>query len=201
MMQCIICLTVENVMNSILALAAIGAAIFAGLTWRQAKKFKDNDNKSRRAYIAPLSNPGYIKTDAELGESNGIFINLQNYGINSAINIEGYLLAYNKADIDGTNINPPPIFPPYTFYATNPIPHNAELNFKHQRFSADFSFDILLTGFYVLLLKYTDFVMKCNYEDRFYWKLEDNNLVEIDIETREKLDNLVEIYLNQQVKS
>jgi len=198
-----ICISIETILNAIIAIGAIAAAVFAGWAVLQTKKFRMEENKAKRAFLAPKSDPGHITINAEFGEPNGIFINLQNYGVNPAVSVAVRILGYNEADINGENVSPPPIFPPYQAFASNPIPQDAEFNIKITSYFEDgFIWNCLVTGFYVMLIDYDDLVLKCHFKDRFYWQTDKNhNLVEIDHDQRQKLDQLINLYLKTETSN
>lgn len=169
---------IEIIINTVVALAAAGAAIFGGLTWRQAKKFKDNENKSRRAYIAPETIPGTIQLSQSIEEPYGIYdITLKNYGTNSASNIEVILFGYNEADIEGVNSNPSPIFQ-FKTSSFNPIPSSSDLKLTFKSLSREsFNFEMLLTGYLAMYVKYNDEILGQQFTDCFYWKPDDNKVL------------------------
>lgn len=181
------------IVQSILAIAAIASAIFASLIWRHAKKFKDEENRSKRAFMAPSTNPGNIKYSSKIEDPYGIHINLENFGINPAVDIDVILLGFNICDVDGTNKDPKPIFKEKA-HSINPIPHGSKLKliFKLD-ISNSFEFTTLLVNYLAMKIKYFDRILKSEYNDSFYWKAEDS-LFEIEPEFYDRLKELLSRY-------
>jgi len=162
-----------NITDWLVVIAAFSAAIFAFLAWRQAWGIHKEEKASKRAYLAPNSDPGYIKTTTELGEPPFISISIENYGTNPSNNIKTELLTYNQADLDGTNKNPLAIIKS-TLYTYNPIPGGATLKLFITGDSDVPKLKLLASHYFVLRIKYYDIVLQKSYSDIFLWKIGPN---------------------------
>jgi hypothetical protein len=118
---------INLILNSLLALAAIGAAIFAGLTWRQAQKFNKDEKESRRAFIAPDDDPGFLRTFCNSDEDTRFSVILVNFGLNPISRVEC------KYDFFG-DIQKflEPIWGFNTF-ASNTIPHGSKFKMEFSK--------------------------------------------------------------------
>ncbi len=103
------------IINSLLAIATICASIFAGLTWRQAQKSHKEERKSRRTFIAPDDDPGFLKYNCEFDDDICFSTYLKNYGINPSTKLECKFNFFNNSQdfLFG-----------YDTHASNPIPYN-----------------------------------------------------------------------------
>ena len=167
--------------NGILTLCAITASIFAYMSFRQAKIFKREERESRRAYLAPSEDPGHLKITGVTSDEARLLISLENYGINPANKIEGTLLSFNEADVNGTNDNPIPIFTT-SFNCYNPIPNNSRwvIRLSNKRLGVS-DIGILLSNYLILKIKYYDNILGQEFNDSFFWLVDTGGkLVEID---------------------
>lgn len=162
------------IIEALIAFGAIGAAIFAGLTFKQAIKFKEEDQKSRQAFITPRPDPGFVCFPKEFEELECLRISLKNYGINTATRIEGDLFACMKAIDDGKEKMVDPIFI-QSFHRYNSMPHTADWNISLEKNDfntigiTDNEILIILVQYLIMTIKYHDNVLDEDFYDTFFW--------------------------------
>ena len=83
---------IQLIINSVIAISAIVAAVYAARSVRVAVKFKKEANESKRAYLCPTDEPGYVRPAAPTFEDPLIEFHFQNYGQNPASNINTKML-------------------------------------------------------------------------------------------------------------
>lgn len=170
--------------NIIIAISAILAAIFSGLTLRQAMKFHIYERESNRAYLTPSDNPGYFKVHVNLiANKPRLFLSLTNHGKNPASLIKSYLYSFNQADIDNPIIKPIPKFM-IDFFEFNPIPYKSVYSIKIDKITLENSgihdFHVLITNYLLLKIEYYDQILGKCFNDKFIWLINsDESLVEI----------------------
>ncbi|MBC8400611.1 MAG: hypothetical protein H8E14_03895 [Candidatus Marinimicrobia bacterium] len=178
-----------NLIYVITALSAAGAAIFAGLTWRSSKKFREEENLSRRAYLTPADEPGYmVISDDPLDIDPVVKIVLINSGTNPCKDINILMLAYNRTVVDDKS---PVIFHLKT-HMSNPLPKNGKLfitatknDLKKYGYN---NMHILASSFIVVSVKYTDIILQKEDTIIFHWELNDERkLAEIDPHVLDKI--------------
>ncbi|NQV16825.1 hypothetical protein HQ531_15280 [bacterium] len=164
------------------ALSAAAAAVFAGLTWRQSKKFWERENLSKQAYITPADNPGKIQYEEGLESTNPVInIKLINTGDNPCTNIKILMLAYNNSVIED---NSDVIFPLYT-HMSNPLPKNGKLwinvtNNQLRQYNIS-EMNIRSTSIVTCRIEYQDVRLQETFENIFYWQIgTEHRLEEID---------------------
>jgi len=167
------------IINSLLAIAAICASIFAGLTWRQAKKSHVEERESRRSFIAPKDDPGFIKLLCDELNNLRFSICLINFGINPTTRL---LCKINFFDISYT--------PKFWFQtnASNPIPYKGEFNImisnehfqKYNIHEPDFT----IVNYISVEVSYYDVFLNKFYHDIFCWQVKDDILNETNFEER-----------------
>ncbi|KPJ96578.1 MAG: hypothetical protein AMJ53_00395 [Gammaproteobacteria bacterium SG8_11] len=191
-------MTIDNylIVNIVLALCAIIASLFAALAFRQAKIFKREDRASRRAYLAPSTDPGHLKITKRLGEGPRLLISLENYGLNPVKRIKAKLISFNEGDLgDKINDKPNPRFI-ISFRRYNPVPKGSRWAIKlDTQKLADIGIKdmhILLLKYLILNVRYSDQILGEEYNDSFFWYIDtDRGLVEIS-DYHEQLKHLAE---------
>ncbi|MCF7823856.1 MAG: hypothetical protein K9N35_06745 [Candidatus Marinimicrobia bacterium] len=172
-----------SLLEWILALSAIAAASFSGLTWLQAKKFKSDENYSRRALLVPDDHPGYLKQREALATKPVLRLDIINAGVNPCINVHGLLAAYKTYKTSDDELRLDQIFREEHF-AINPIPNNGKWMIRIDRptFEQDkiTNIAILMSSYIVFKLKYRDMILNEDFEHAFFWsKAPNNNLQEV----------------------
>jgi len=153
-----------------LAASAISAAIFAGLTWRQAKDLKRSEDEAKCALIYPGDEPGYLKW-GDSAQEVALVLEFKNYGINPASKIKLLLSFYANFCSLKIGLNVPQMS--FKLVCYNPIPRNGKYKIKIARNTfeqygtnrASFS----LSKFLIADLSYDDTKLNKNIEHRFYW--------------------------------
>jgi hypothetical protein len=177
------------ILNSLLALAAIGAAIFAGLTLRQAQKFNREERQARRAYLAPNDDPGFLRTFCDSDEDIRFSVQLINYGVNPTSRVEC------KYDFFDDIQKFPKSLWGFDTFASNPIPHGSqfkmELTKKYLLSVGIEDISVARIKYIVLKLKYYDIFLSKELKDTFCWQVKEDKLNEVNFEERKKLINLI----------
>ena len=121
------------IINTILALAAV-------LTWLNARKTFLELKESKRAYVAPAEDAGFIKLSAERTDDLAVKVSVKNYGLNPASNLNAnlYFITQELSD-ESQEINNSEYFvrrlnfPFPTFQCINPLPSGATFTIKLTR--------------------------------------------------------------------
>ncbi|NQU28984.1 MAG: hypothetical protein HQ528_11895 [Candidatus Marinimicrobia bacterium] len=188
----------ELTIELILVIAAAGAAIFAGLTWKQAQKFREDERRIKHAYLTPINDPGHFKKITSETDQSVLLVGMINSGYYACNNIKADLFLFGT---DQSPIRMPIGEPEYsmTFNCVNPVPHEAI-------WTIDISRDGLLRlGFtnnydpmdhyLIVKVRYYDIVLKIIRDDIFSWYIGSNHLLgEYDIEIKNILESLVSNY-------
>jgi len=194
-----ICIYAEIIINAIVALGAIGAAIFAGLAVQQTKKFRQEENESKRAFLAVGKGGGKLIVPEVISFNNPwiLSIMLQNYGINpikhATIKIFG--IEFDRID------NKPQILYTFETNSINPVPQNADLELTFNLFGVDQERSSrVLEGYTIMYISYHDVKLNRQYDDEYYWKLNEKRfLSELKEEEYLKLKPLKEKLLKSNI--
>lgn len=184
--------------DTIIAISAVIAVFVSILTLRQSKLFNKKDKLSKHAFIAPSSEAGFVDFGSGFENPQCLFFSLENYGTNPASRMKARILSYNQADIDGANKNPQPILS-IERYFFNPLPKSSKWNIKisGQELDSEVLGDISLLGsnYFIIKLSYFDDILEKEYNDDFYWSVNDDNKLEevepVSFEQLEKFKSMV----------
>jgi|GEM_PF-5597462 len=173
---------VTIIVQILIAIGALGALYYARRTFQQTREFNEEERESRRAYMAPSSEPGSVILGEFYDAPGRIIINLINFGINPTDKIEAYIYTYKKEDIGGSNKEIEPLITMQCF-SFNPIPHDDiwTINFrshilKSEGISSD---DLRKSKYLVLRINYRDKILNKDFPDTFYWRIDANLLTEV----------------------
>jgi len=172
-----------SLVEGVLAVSAIAAAIFAGLTLRQARKFNLEESRSRRAYLTPSDHPGFLKKQDALSLEPSLQIDFLNSGVNPCHHVRGLLVAFVKSEDGIGNVYYEGLFREEHF-ANNPIPKSGHwlVQVSRQTFQSGgiSEMSIILSGFILFKVRYSDRVLRDTYEDTFLWRRSaEGELVEV----------------------
>ena len=170
--------------NIIVVLCALIISLFAARTYRQARTLKTEEKVSRRAYLAPSTDPGYLNASDKSEDESRLLISLQNYGLNPVMRGKARLMSYNEAEIgDELNEKPNPRFM-VSFERHNALPGGSRWVMKLDEEKlvdvgiSDMS--ILMSKYLVLNVRYSDPILGREFSDSFFWYVDaDKGLVEI----------------------
>ena len=164
-----ICISFETILNAIIAIGAIAAAVFAGWAVLQTKKFRQEEEESRRAFLAIGKGGGKLIVP-EVVSFNApwiLSITLQNYGINPLKNatIKIFGIEFDRID------NKPQILYTFETNSINPISQNADLELTFDLLGVDQEKATrVLNGFIMMYISYHDIKLNRKFDDEFYWK-------------------------------
>ena len=172
-------LDINFIIQIILVLCAVAATIISARTFRNSLKLSKEERESKRAFLAPASDPGYIDfSDKESNNFGSLIINLKNYGINPSSDIETEVSGYNRIDIEGTKENIRTVFS-IKLNCYNPIPYSADyfIKLSEDRFqdSGKDVIDMLASHYIIAKIKYYDNVLNKHFNDIFYWRVDEEN--------------------------
>ncbi|MDP8267796.1 MAG: hypothetical protein P9L97_03610 [Candidatus Tenebribacter davisii] len=174
----------STIIQIVLATTAILASIYA-------IKAYVNNAKSKRAYIAPASDPGKcIITHEGLVCKNNVNIKLENYGINPASDIIANFFFINSADVDGRNRECKPVITDKSLI-TNPVPQFSDINIRYS-VNSDHQMEVLLINYIIFRISYFDKILNKSFGDVFYWYIDptDKRLLEV---PHDKIDRVKQI--------
>lgn len=167
----------------LVALGAIGAAIFAGIAvfvsvaaFRQTKAFKQKEEESRAAYIAPTTDPGFLDWIPSIVGTECLRISLQNYGTNSATKMVARLWGTHLANIDGEYQIVDEISIE-SFARLNPLPNSStwiislDMNSFNSIGITDRDILVVSIHYLILIVEYTDMLLNKKYDDTFVWNV------------------------------
>lgn len=180
--------------NIILVAGALIVSVLAVRTFRQAKILKREERASRRAYLAPSTEPGYLNINERFENGSRLLICLENYGINPIRRANARLMSYNEAEIgDELNDKPNPRFI-ISFERHNAMPRGSrwvmKLDTEKLGNAGIGDMNLLMSKYLVLNLQYFDPILGKEFSDSFFWSIgADRELTEIS-NYRQKLGTL-----------
>ena len=165
--------TIEFILQGLLAITAIGAVLFSGLTWRQAVKFQREQSNQRRAYIVLSDKPGYLRSREVLDMRPVLALNLYNIGLNPCDSVKGVFLGFVNGTDDQKNEFVDQLFF-YEFVVNNPLPHKGKwiIELDRPTFESVLQVDFaaMFTSFYAFKIEYRDVILNETFSQSFYWK-------------------------------
>lgn len=188
----------DIIINLILALSAITASIFAGITIRQAKEFRKRDEFNNRAIINQSPPVGFLLYSPDYKDDQVCLeINFENIGNHPAYEIKTSVLYISHEIIDGLTELPGTI-PTSNFPSFNPIPPKGKYRIAMiKRKLCDIGLDeerIKETKYIIVRVYYKDQILEQSYSSIFYWFInDDGKLIEIFEKDYEKLKILGKI--------
>ncbi|MCK4446615.1 MAG: hypothetical protein KAW56_05995 [Candidatus Marinimicrobia bacterium] len=165
------------IIHIILASCAILSSIFAATALIQTFKLKKDEKESKRAFIAPCKEAGYLKLKDMFDSEPCLILNLKNFGTNPAEKITVKILGFNKFDIDGTNQDVNPIIK-LEFNSHNPIPYLQELTIEGSIHKLNYmnitDMKILASNYIYVKIVYYDRILVKTFEENLYWHVGEN---------------------------
>lgn len=191
----------KTILEIIIASSAIIALILSIISIIQSSRYKKEEKHSKRAYIAPVSEPGYLNFGNLSKNQNPLYVSFMNYGHNPASNVRIELFGIG---IENKSNEPEDLIISFDIINTtfNPIPYNSNI-------LIDYSISklnevqvteaiLLITHYIVALVNYSDGVLNKNYKDVFYWNISENGrlceLIEDDYNKLKELDFIKNFY-------
>jgi len=194
---------ISIIINAIIASAAIWAVIQSTKTYKQAENFRREEKESRKAFIAPAEEPGFVELGVDENETTAIKISTKNYGVNpiSEVETKAYffiLESIKEGDAEKTIHS---IITPFDlFYCKNPMASGGSLNImisQKEMMDAGFNAATVSIDFVVLRIVYEDAILDKKVGPIFlYWHVNEttNKLFEVDDKSYIKLKKLIEDY-------
>ena len=93
---------IRIVIELAIAVGAIGSLVYAKRTFERVRRLRIEDRESKRAFIVPSPDPGFLKYTQTLEDLECLRISLKNYGTNPASSIKGKLWGCRLAIDEGT---------------------------------------------------------------------------------------------------
>lgn len=166
------------IINVLLALSAVMASIFAGLTFWQAKKFRIRDELNNRAIINQTTPSGYLRYYKDNDEDKiCLSINFENVGNNPASEIKMHILYLNQIMLR-ENKKLPKTFNTSYFPSFNPVPTKGTIGISIiKRKLSDIGLTeekIENTNYVIVKVFYKDQLLQKQFSNIFYWYVDTN---------------------------
>jgi len=164
----------KTILEIIVASSALIALILSIISIVQSSKFKKEKKHSKRAYIAPVSKPGYLSFGNISKNINPLYVSFQNYGQNPASNvsIELFGIAVEKKGVNEENLV---IAFDIINTAFNPIPFNSNIMIDYSLSKLNevhiTEVELTITHYIIALFDYFDNILYKHYKDVFYWNI------------------------------
>ena len=190
---------VRLIVEILIAAGAIGAAVYAGKTYKHARRtfhqtrqFRKEEQESRRAMLTPGPDTGHLKIGSTQSEHE-LEITLVNYGSNPTGIINCSVVIYDRNIRTRTymgavtSINPIAHGQPWHLILSNLeiAPHHIQQGPELVRSG--------LVRFVILMIEYKDTILNKTFEGKFFWMRDsDGKLVEPGSFSYDRLDAIEE---------
>lgn len=169
-----------------IAIGALGALWYARKTFLANMMALEDNVLSRRAILVPTPKSGTCKVGNDK-KFKSIIFTLANYGVNPAIKSRGEIHCFVKKAVEDPQALFQLPFWSQDSYQSNPLPQKGEWKVEYLCKHS------LSVDYIIYMLSYMDVTLNKRFEDIFYWKVENEKLVEVHSGTYTNLVRLAEI--------